>query len=106
MSRNQDTVTVSEHRKWFQNNKHKIYIAEVNGTPVGTCRIDTVSELSWTIAPEHRREGYGTEMVKQMVQKFDNPVACIKPENTASLKIAERAGMVREKLIVYRKGEK
>lgn len=99
MSHNTQELSLGEHLKWLgktlSNTSRRLYIAEVNGIPIGTVRADIgdTTELSWTVAPEYRRRGYGKQMVC-LASKLHWPVrAEIKPNNSASAKIAEAAGM-------------
>lgn len=72
-------------------------IAEEDGIPVGTVRIDYadgIYELSWTVAPEMRGRGIGKKMVSLVVQQIESPIrAKIYAGNEASVKIAEYCGM-------------
>jgi RimJ/RimL family protein N-acetyltransferase len=57
------------------------------------CRVDSDGELSWTVAPEHRGKGYGSEVVKRVVELSEEPrFAEIKSSNLASLAIVKRLG--------------
>ena len=68
--------------------------------PVGTVRIDhdkleDTYELSWTVAPEARGRGIGKRIVKIITNQMrdKNIKAEIRPDNKASIKIAEFAGL-------------
>ena len=87
-------------------------IAEVDGVNVGYLHFDRLGdacELSWNIDPVHRRKGYGTQMVQASIALADRPsvVAEIKPDNVASVRIAEHCGFrfaeAHDGLLVYRK---
>ena len=101
-SLNTDSVPWADHKTWFEktlsNPDRLLLIAEEEGIPVGTVRIDTKNgehELSWTIAPDARGKGVGTRMVTQIVQETRKKLfAKIKPDNVASIKIAEKAGFM------------
>lgn len=112
-SHNSDEVIFESHLAWLEasldfpeqnkpeKNKPKqrlLWIAEVNGVAVGTCRADRVEnawELSWTVAPEARGKGFAHQMLSKLVHYFDEPlVALVKVGNIASMKVAERAGFV------------
>ncbi len=94
-------VSSDEHIAWLTstliNPCRQILIAEVDGTPVGTIRIDfhaEYCELSWTIAPESRRKGFGKLMVTRLARELDCSLRVeIKEGNIASVKIAQAAGM-------------
>jgi RimJ/RimL family protein N-acetyltransferase len=62
-------------------------------TAVGTFRIDG-DEISYTVAPDCRGMGACTAMLRQAHAMFGPLRAEIKPENIASIKAAERAGMI------------
>lgn len=91
-----DPVPWDDHCNWLKaslaNPDRDLLIAEIDGVPVGTVRIDRgeESELSWTVAPDQRGKG----IAKQMVALACPPeaVARIKPDNIASQRIAEAAG--------------
>lgn len=72
-------------------------IAEVNGVPTGYLhldRLDDTCELSWNVSPFHRGKGFGKEMVRTALPALAAYVvlAEIKPNNIASLLIAESCG--------------
>lgn len=96
MFRNTAEVPWADHVAWLERTladpTRILLLAEHDGTPVGTMRIDygDEPELSWTVAPEYRNCGFGSEMVRMGTP--DNAVAWIKPENIASQRIAEKAG--------------
>ncbi|UOF02255.1 GNAT family N-acetyltransferase [Bdellovibrio reynosensis] len=97
----QDEITWPTHLKWFKdslNNKfRKIYIAEIDSEPVGTLRFDFGEkdvELSWTVAPSHRGKGIGTVLLQEGT-KLESGfcfIARIKGSNSASIRMAEKAG--------------
>jgi len=95
MSKSLHEVQWDEHVRWLNSRLTRIephlYIAEIDGAPVGTIRIDG-DEISYTVAPEHRGRGYATEMLRWAHAQFGSLRAEIKPENVASVKAAERAG--------------
>jgi RimJ/RimL family protein N-acetyltransferase len=94
-------VKLSEHQKWLKsslsNPDRKIYIAVENNIPVGTVRGDFSQagcEVSWTVAPEYRRRGFGRRIVQAAVSLLGSPVfARIKQGNLPSEKIARAAGV-------------
>jgi RimJ/RimL family protein N-acetyltransferase len=94
-------VQSEEHITWLtkilNNPNWKLMIAEEDGIPVGTVRMDYadgIYELSWTVAPEMRRRGIGKKMVSLVAQQIVSPIrAKIYTSNVASVKIAEYCGM-------------
>ena len=100
-----------DHLDWLQKgieSKTRIlFIGEDSlGQPIGTCRADLLEEnlespiylLSWTVAPNMRNKGYGKQMIltllKQKELQGTRLRACIKKENTVSLKIALACGFL------------
>jgi RimJ/RimL family protein N-acetyltransferase len=104
-SRNSAPIAFNEHKRWLvktlDNPKRALYVAELEGTPVGTVRTDMVgdvAEISWTVAPEHRGRGIGKLMVRTLAQSISGPIrAEVKGSNLASIRIAEAAGLSLEK---------
>lgn len=106
MSRNAAKVAPSEHCAWLENAladpARTLYIAELDGVPVGTLRADTrrdgTTELSWTVAPAARGKGVGRRMVAELASRLTGPIrARIKAANAASVRIAEQVGMQLER---------
>ncbi len=85
----------------LENENRKLYVAEIDGVPVGTVRVDSEKygyELSWTVSPMMRGSGIGKEMVSQLAKGISEPVrAEIKSGNIASIRIAEGAGLIFER---------
>lgn len=103
----QDTVRLEGHEAWVRDKISDpgvmLLIAQEAGAPVGTVRADfrgAEAELSWTVAPEARGRGIGRSIVAAAVDLLDCSAvtAKIKPDNTASVKIAESAGFILEKV--------
>lgn len=96
---NSDPPQWEGHQKWLDaslcNPERALLIAEVDGVPVGTVRIDhgEETELSWTVAPDQRGKGIAKQMV-ELACPPEHVVAKIKPENVASQKVAESAGFM------------
>lgn len=101
-SLNSAPVPADEHACWLdctlRSADRSLFIVEESGIPVGTVRIDSLpngqKDLSWTIAPERRGSGIGKQAVKKAIDEHPDWVfvARIKASNTASIRIAERAG--------------
>lgn len=103
-SRSTGVVPLNEHREWLhrrlsQPERGPLLIAEVDGEPAGTARLDLSpgeTELSWTVAPAQRGKGIGLAIVAECVRRFPEHqpfFATIKEDNHASLRIAERLGI-------------
>jgi len=122
-SHNSKAVTIKKHFEWLKNTiknpDKQLFIAwKISGIignkygdigdvlqPVGTIRSDyhleeNCYELSWTVAPKARGQGIGKQMVSTLAKRMadKNIRAEIKPENVASIKIAEAAGMKFDKV--------
>lgn len=104
--KNTEVVPWQDHIRWLagilKNLNSELWIAEVEGKPVGQIRFDVSNdtvELSWTIAPEERGKGYGTVLVSQAVRYRRWPLrkvlAEIKHENKASQRVAAYSGFER-----------
>ncbi len=83
---NQDWITWEEHSEWFDA-QTDLWIGWV---PVGSARLDDDGEISVNIAPEHRRRGYGAQLIR--AASLPNSRARIKVTNGASIRAFEAAG--------------
>ncbi|WP_286765826.1 UDP-2,4-diacetamido-2,4,6-trideoxy-beta-L-altropyranose hydrolase [Rhodopirellula sp. UBA1907] len=98
-SRQSKSVTETDHCQWLKTilacDANQMMIAEVNGQPVGTVRLDGTdpSVISWTVAPNCRGKGYGKQMVKLMIRNTDRRInAVARTSNLGSCRIAIAAG--------------
>jgi RimJ/RimL family protein N-acetyltransferase len=95
MSKTSEAVEWEKHLCWLSlrisRQEPHLYIAEINGTPAGTLRIDG-DALSYTVAPNYRNRRVATRMLQWARSEFGVLRAEIKPENIASIRAAERAG--------------
>lgn len=95
MSVNSDPVEWDDHVGWLTERLSRappdLFIAELNGTSVGTVRLDD-DEISYTVAPEHRGKGIATSMLIEAHRQFGPKLAKIKPHNLASIQAARKAG--------------
>ncbi len=105
-SHNMDEVSLENHLAWLKSSfskpeKRRLWVAELNGVSVGTCRADKRDdawELSWTVAPEARGQGVAFKMLSALIEDFREPLeAQVKVGNIPSIKVAERLGFVLEK---------
>jgi UDP-2,4-diacetamido-2,4,6-trideoxy-beta-L-altropyranose hydrolase len=114
-SYSQAHISWGEHIRWFdavqRQKNHRFYIAN-NGSkkPVGQIRFaidgkDTI--VSFSVAPESRRQGYGKEILLQAAKKLFNETnieqisAYVKSENILSLKVFQKAGFHPEETIAF-----
>lgn len=100
-SLNAEHITEQQHTRWLQqslsNPQRRLYIAEYADQPVGTVRVDSTADshrISWTVAAECRGRGLAKAMVKLLVSQLTGKIiAEILPGNTASIKVAQHAGL-------------
>jgi RimJ/RimL family protein N-acetyltransferase len=100
-SRHGSEISPAEHARWLNdslaNASRRLWIAEIDGSAVGTVRADWTAEgieLSWTVAPESRGQGIGSAMVRLVRQSLPGRVyAYLKAGNQASVRIATSAGL-------------
>lgn len=95
MSKKAEPLEWSAHIDWLtrrlsQPEPH-LYVAEIDGIPVGTIRLDD-GQVSYTTAPAMRGMGVATRMLQWSHSTFGPLTAEIKPENGPSLAAARRAG--------------
>jgi RimJ/RimL family protein N-acetyltransferase len=89
MSRHTEPVTIAWLSESLAMPGRTVWVAECDGEPVGTMRTDD-DELSWTIAPNCRGQGYGKRMVGEFIRQFPGRYrAEIKAANEPSLRIAK-----------------
>jgi RimJ/RimL family protein N-acetyltransferase len=111
-------VSLEEHTRWFHKlmtfDPQRLSIAELDGLPVGVIRLDWNEEhdrceISFTVAPEHRRKGIGYKIVQQQVDQVCEATAWarVKVANEGSRRIFERLGFriigQSEKMLLYAK---
>lgn len=97
MSKDREPVEWDRHIAWLSarlaRENPNLFIAESNGNPVGTFRVDG-DEISYTIAPTLRGNGVGLKMLTAAKEMFGPLRAEIFSRNVASIKLATRAGML------------
>ncbi len=103
----QSPPTPRTHNEWMREalepGPNTVYIV-LEHSAAGMTAVGTITEqrlpenrrgLAWTVHPDHRRRGVGSAMIKEDTKKLDASLcieAHIRPENIASIKVAERAG--------------
>jgi UDP-2,4-diacetamido-2,4,6-trideoxy-beta-L-altropyranose hydrolase len=96
-------VRPEEHALWFHKmmilDPQRIAVAHLDGLPVGVVRLDwneghDSCELFFTVAPEHRRKGFGFSIVQQQIEDLSNlrVLARVKTANLGSRRIFDRLG--------------
>jgi UDP-2,4-diacetamido-2,4,6-trideoxy-beta-L-altropyranose hydrolase len=113
-SYSQASISWDEHIRWFDSvhrqKNHRFYIANNGSTkPVGQIRfaIDGKDAIvSFSVAPESRRRGYGKDILIRAANKLFNETnieqitAYVKSENEASLMAFQKAGFRKEEEVV------
>ena len=114
-SYSQAYISWDEHIRWFDSaqrkNNHRFYIA-MNGSkkPVGQIRFssdDKDTIVSFSVAPDSRRRGYGKEILVRAAKKLFNETnieqisAYVKSENMSSLKVFQKAGFHLVETVVF-----
>lgn len=100
-SHNVTKISKASHLVWLKNSlenpTRSIFIAELNGIPVGTVRSDLVNgwhELSWSLKENARGKGIAKKMVGLLANQINGEIrAEIKVGNLASMHIATFIGM-------------
>ena len=95
-------INKSEHEKWLRESLEdaavKLFIVISGGKSVGTVRAQKGSGawiLSWTVSPESRGGNIGYLAVAKLIEQLcGNVQAYIKANNLASIRIAEKLGML------------
>lgn len=98
-------VSRDDHLKWMTwslNDQFvRMLIAEEGGIPVGMVRIDEESTgnlLTWLVAPEHRRRGYGYAVARAGVNATPGRIkAEIATANIPAIRTAEAAGLIKSR---------
>lgn len=104
---NSDPIDFEVHSKWFPkilaSDSSVIFIAELDGKPIGQVRFDfmgdDVAEVNIAVTQNYCGKGHGSKILKESAKKFfnDSPVikklyALIKPDNKSSIHAFEKAG--------------
>lgn len=81
-----------------------VVVERVTGEPVGDCFLldkeiegRAEREIIWVVAQKHWGRGFATEAARAVMQREPGLCALIHPENAASIRVAEKAGMRHEK---------
>jgi spore coat polysaccharide biosynthesis protein SpsF len=96
-----------EHEQWFSRRLDdpatRIWVAERDGTPVASTRIDVhdaIGEVSIVVAPDERGRGTGSDVLGLLQQELEGDFqvialdAVVHPENEPSVRMFEHAGFV------------
>lgn len=92
---------LKSHMEWLacvlEDPHRQLLIAEVNGSAIGTVRLDDApdgwTELSWTVNPEFRGRGFGSKMVGMASREAGRRYkARILSSNEPSLRLVRSCG--------------
>lgn len=114
-SYSQAHISWDEHIRWFDSirgqKNHRFYIANNGGKkPVGQIRFAIEGKdaiVSFSVAPESRRRGYGKEILIEAAKKVFNETnieqvsAFVKSENMSSLRVFQKAGFSMMENVVF-----
>lgn len=114
-SYSQAYISWDEHILWFDSvqrqKNHRFYIANNGGKkPVGQIRFasdDKDTIVSFSVAPDSRRRGYGKEILVKAAAKLFNETnieqisAYVKSENMLSLRVFQKAGFRMMENVVF-----
>ena len=103
---NTEQILYNDHVKWFERTMKDTdvfqYILMNDNTPIGQVRVDIVgmkAEVSYTIAPNERKKGYGkilisliTDKIRKDIPQVKSIVGKVKPSNSRSMKCFEENG--------------
>ena len=106
-----EPIDKKKHMEWFEqrlNNqeKHAIYIGEVDGIPVGQVRFDLVNNnwfIDFSVGQKFRRLGLGYELLNQASKKHSklsdkrNLIGEVKSNNHASRKVFNKLNYIAER---------
>jgi RimJ/RimL family protein N-acetyltransferase len=73
-----------------------------------TPSLDGTIELGWALAPAYHKKGYATEALTTIIAWGEQNLDCIKtsciisPENTASIRVAEKFGFIEVARTTYK----
>lgn len=97
------SVTWESHVDWFVRRSGvgaislvQLFVAELDGVPVGQARVDSNGELSFSIDEARRGKGLGTELVRQAtaLSGWDRLKANADRANEAGIRTMVAAGFV------------
>lgn len=114
-SYSQAHISWDEHIRWFDSvqrqKDHRFYIASNGGKkPVGQIRFALDGKdaiVSFSVAPDSRRRGYGEEILVKAAKKLFNETnieqisAYIKSDNMLSLRVFQKAGFCMTENVVF-----
>ena len=103
---NQSAIPYEDHEKWFERVMKdcsvKLFILIYDTIPAGQVRLNLknkTAEISYSIAPEFRRRGFGcaiieltANLVKEKIPEITTLIAKVKPDNEPSIKVFEKLG--------------
>ena len=111
-------IEYDDHAKWFEQKLKeeavKMILFHDGDVPAGLARFENGAggvEIHFTVAPEYRGRGIGTEIIKKGVEYCEGKwpgarlVAHVKDSNEASIKIFERCGFENVGYVEFKGGK-
>lgn len=96
MFKSKEPVVWEDHSAWLDRrlamDEPNLFLFELDGKPVGTFRIDA-GDLSYTVAPECRKRGIASLMLKEVRSRFGRLRAEIYADNLPSIRAARNADL-------------
>lgn len=96
MFKSKETIAWEDHLAWLDRRlameQPDLFLFELDGVPVATFRIDA-GDLSYTVAPEYRKRGVASLMLKEVRSRFGRLRAEIYADNLASIRAARNADL-------------
>ncbi|MGT2743183.1 GNAT family N-acetyltransferase [Streptococcus plurextorum] len=87
-----------------------LYLLENSGAVIGSCTVDISTDVNYlyglAIAPDHQQKGYGTYLVKSVVndliRKNDKPFQiAVEDDNHVAKRLYENIGFTKQTQVVY-----
>jgi RimJ/RimL family protein N-acetyltransferase len=86
--------SLDDHRKFVRSNPYRVwYLIQVNDDYVGCCYITKAREIGISIFQAHRRKGYATQALRQLIALWPGRFyANINPQNEKSQLLFQNLG--------------
>lgn len=106
-----EPISLQQHFRWFldkiNSRKHKLYVMEYKGIPVGQIRFDIINnkaKISYSLDANYRGKGLGRRLLQGGMAKVKNDlpelvqiVGYVKPNNLASVSVFHKLNFIKNK---------
>ena len=82
----------ADHVNFVQSSPYATWLLAYDGACVGTGYVTRRGEIGVTVFKEHKRKGYGREIVRKLMRDHGGQYANINPMNKASIALFESLG--------------